>query len=209
MEPFKKFTSRVAQLPLQDVDTDLIIPAEFLTSISRTGYGEHLFRRLRDADPNFCLNKEGAADIQILITNSNFGCGSSREHAVWALQGWGFQAVIAPSFADIFSSNSAKNGLLLIELPKNAVNTLLKLAEDCTVTVDLKNQLVSVSTGQEYSFEYDPFKKHCLLNGLDELEYLLSKQQAIKEHFSVSQIQKFQHELPQKQAIHTGTQDEG
>ena len=118
MDKFTTLTARCVPLEINDVDTDLIIPAQYLTSISRDGYGENVFRRLRDENPDFPLNQDKFKDVQILLAAKNFGCGSSREHAVWALQGYGFRVVIAESFADIFFSNSAKNGLLLISLPR-------------------------------------------------------------------------------------------
>lgn len=192
MEIFKTFSSTIAKLPVQDVDTDLIIPAQYLTSISKSGYGENLFRRLRDSDSNFCLNKDPKRVSKILVAKSNFGCGSSREHAVWALTGWGFKVVIAESFADIFSGNSAKNGLLLIVLPKEQIDTIFNLQEDETITVNLEDQTVTLNDGRQFNFEYEPFKKYCLINGIDELTYLLSNEQILRKHFSQSKIQSFQ-----------------
>lgn len=182
MEKFTKLKSKIVPLPLKDVDTDMIIPAQFLTSISREGFGENLFRRLRDQDPNFCLNQERYKGARILVADENFACGSSREHAVWALTGAGFRVVIAKSFADIFFSNSAKNGLLLIELPADVVDFLLAQANasDVEVEVDLEGQKVRLKDGSEHRFNYDAFRKHCLLNGLEDLDYLLSKKKDIE-----------------------------
>lgn len=182
MEKFTKLKSKIVPLPLKDVDTDMIIPAQFLTSISREGFGENLFRRLRDQDPNFCLNQERYKGARILVADENFACGSSREHAVWALTGAGFKVVIAKSFADIFFSNSAKNGLLLIELPADVVDSLLAQAQasDVELEVDLEGQKVRLKDGSEHHFNYDAFRKHCLLNGLEDLDYLLSKKNEIE-----------------------------
>lgn len=175
MDKFKTVTSKVVPLPLSDVDTDLIIPAQYLTSISRSGYGENLFRRLKDTDADFPLNKAAYRGAEVLVADANFGCGSSREHAVWALTGAGFKVLIARSFADIFSNNSAKNGLLLVSLP-SAVDEILARAASGSyaVCVDLENQTVTLPCGAVHRFEYDPFRKHCLLNGLDDIDYILS-----------------------------------
>lgn len=177
MEKFTTLISKTVPLPLKDVDTDMIIPAQFLTSISRDGFGENLFRRLKDQDENFCLNQDKYKDAKVLVSDENFGCGSSREHAVWALTGAGFKVVIAKSFADIFFSNSAKNGLLLIELEEDIVDELL--ANDQEITVNLKEQKVTLEDGSEHTFNYDAFRKHCLLNGLEDLDYLLSNKEEI------------------------------
>ena len=176
MEKFKTVTSKVTPLPMKDVDTDLIIPAQFLTSISREGYGVNLFKRLKETDPNFPLNQEKYQGSQILLVDSNFGCGSSREHAVWALAGAGFKVIIGKSFADIFSGNSGKNGLLLVELTDDQIDKMLELGkkETYSVSVDLAEQEVKLPSGEEYSFEYDSFRKHCLLNGLDDIDYIRS-----------------------------------
>ncbi len=192
MKPFVPLTSRVIPLPIKDVDTDLIIPAQFLTSVSKSGYGEALFYRLRQSDPKFALNLPIYKGASILLADSNFGCGSSREHAVWALQGAGIAAVIAPSFADIFSGNSAKNGLLLVSIPQHDATQLLERARDgaLTLSVDLQSQRVS-GEGFEYSFSYDAFRKHCLLNGVDDLDYLLSHKKDIQEYFKHKSDQRF------------------
>lgn len=182
MERFTTVTSRVVPLPLADVDTDLIIPAQYLTSISRNGYGENLFRRLRDTEPEFALNQPRFAGATVLVADANFGCGSSREHAVWALTGAGFKVVIAKSFADIFSSNSAKNGLLLVTLPNEVVDDLLQQGQqtECTVSVNLEKQQVELCDGRFFRFEYNSFRRHCLLNGLDDIDYILSFNEEIK-----------------------------
>ncbi len=184
MDRFTTVVSPVVPLPHKDVDTDQIIPAQFLTSVSRDGYGENLFRRLRDTDPQFPLDQPKYKGAQVLVAGSNFGCGSSREHAVWALADAGLRVVIAESFADIFSSNSAKNGLLLVTLPAEIVE---KILQECTVRnviaeVDLQAQLIRFSDLGEYSFHYDPFSKHCLLEGLDDIDYLHSFANEIANH---------------------------
>lgn len=183
MQPFTTVTSHVAPVPIKDVDTDMIIPATFLTSISRSGFGAHVFSRLKTSYPTFYLNQPRYSGAQILVADSNFGCGSSREHAVWALTDSGVRVIIGKSFADIFSNNSGKNGLLLVTLPADVVNSLLAEASEgtLTLTVNLENQCVSSSDGRTWHFEYDQFLKHCLLKGLDELEYLRSQLPAIEE----------------------------
>ncbi len=177
MEPFTSVTSVAAPVAIKDVDTDMIIPAQYLTSISRDGFGPNLFVRLRTSRPDFYQNQPRFQGTQILVADSNFGCGSSREHAVWALLGAGVRVVIAPSFADIFAGNSAKNGLLLITLPDDVVRQLLADASqrDLKLTVDLAAQSVTSDDGHTWSFTYDPFRKHCLLHGLDDLDYLRSR----------------------------------
>ncbi len=181
MEKFKSITAKVMPLPMKDIDTDMIIPAQFLTSVSREGYGQNLFRRLRDKDPQFPLNQEKYKGAGIIVADSNFGCGSSREHAVWAIEGAGFHAIIAKSFADIFYNNSAKNGLILVTLPEKVVDNFLSLAKsgDLSLTVDLEQQKVITTDKQTFSFEYDPFRRHCVLNGLDDINYILSAQNEI------------------------------
>jgi 3-isopropylmalate/(R)-2-methylmalate dehydratase small subunit len=182
MQPFTCVTSLAAPIPIKDVDTDMIIPAQYLTSISREGFGPHLFVRLRNSRPDFYQNQERFNASKILIADINFGCGSSREHAVWALLGAGVRVVIAPSFADIFSGNSAKNGLLLVTLSESDVRGLLLEASerDLSLTVDLVEQKVSADDGRSWSFNYDSFRKHCLLNGLDDLDYLRSRLDLIR-----------------------------
>lgn len=183
MKKFQTVTSRVIPLPVKDVDTDMIIPAQFLTSVSRDGYGENAFRRLKDADPNFPLNLAEYDGAKVLVADHNFGCGSSREHAVWAIAGAGIEVVIAKSFADIFSGNSAKNGLLLVTLPDAVVDRILSGAAEGVyqVTVDLQAETVTLQDGAVERFSYDPFRKHCLLEGLDDIDYIRSKQGEIVE----------------------------
>ncbi len=187
MEKFTKLSGVAAPMPLINIDTDMIIPKQFLKTIKRTGLGVHLFDEMRyDADgneiPDFVLNKPAYRNAQILIAGENFGCGSSREHAPWALLDFGIRCVIAPSFADIFYSNCFKNGILPIELPQEQVDVLMEDAErgeNARITVDLENQTVSASDGTAFHFDIDPFKKHCLLNGLDDIALTLEKAAAI------------------------------
>ena len=185
MEKFETTRSQIIPLPLKDVDTDMIIPAQYLTSVSREGYGQWVFKRLRDSDPQFPFNDTAYRDSKILVADSNFGCGSSREHAVWALYDWGIRVVIAPSFSDIFFSNSAKNGLLLVTIDQAEVDPLLQLSqtEPVELSVSLVDQCILLPDGREIGFEYDPFRKHCLLEGLDDLDYIRSHHQDIKAFF--------------------------
>ena len=181
MEKFDTITSAIVPLPRQDVDTDMIIPAQFLTTISNNGFSDALFRRLRDQDADFPLNQSRYANAKILVPKSNFGCGSSREHAVWALRDWGFHVVIAESFADIFFGNAAKNGLLLVSLPETVITSLLNSAEKSltSLSVDLNEQVVILPDGSKSTFNYDPFRKHCLLNGHDDLDYIIAHRKEI------------------------------
>ena len=172
MQEFIKITSQVIPLALNDIDTDMIIPAQYLTKVSREGYGEHLFQRLREQDPDFIFNFSHNQNSAILLTQKNFGCGSSREHAVWALQQAGIRVIIAESFSDIFSNNAAKNGLLLIALPASDIVHLMENA-DKAFTINLQQQCICVDGGNEIYFDYDPFRKQCLLKGQDDLDYLL------------------------------------
>lgn len=185
MDKFETVTSVVAPFPDSDVDTDLIIPAQYLTSTSRAGYGENVFKRLRE-DPKFFMNDSRYAGAEVLCVGENFGCGSSREHAVWALRGAGFKVIIGTTFADIFTGNSGKNGLLLVKLPEATVQSLLAqaAAAPVKVTVDLSRQVVTLPDGASISFEYDQFRKTCLLDGLEDVDYLLRHRAAIEAHFS-------------------------
>ena len=190
MEKFQKISSIAVPLGLSDVDTDMIIPAQYLTSTSREGFGLALFKRFCEQDATFVLNDERYRGAKILVARENFGCGSSREHAVWALLGAGFKVVIAESYADIFYANSAKNGLLLVRLQGEIIERIILAIKDENVIVDvsLETQTVKVegkveSLG-EFLFEYDSFRKHCLLNGLDDLDYLLSRREEIVNHRS-------------------------
>ncbi|MBW4026976.1 MAG: 3-isopropylmalate dehydratase small subunit [Acidobacteria bacterium] len=171
MQPFRKLTSKVQPLDRVNVDTDQIIPKQFLKRIERTGYGEFLFFDWRK-DPAFELNDPRYQGAHILVAAKNFGCGSSREHAAWALSDYGFRCVIAPSFADIFHSNAGKNGILLVTLPEAQVQTLLDRAAataDYQLTVSLEDQTVHDEQGFSASFTVDPFRRECLLEGLDDI----------------------------------------
>ncbi|MGB6727600.1 MAG: 3-isopropylmalate dehydratase small subunit, partial [Terracidiphilus sp.] len=175
MEPFKTLTSLAAPLDRTNVDTDQIIPKQFLKRIERTGYGDFLFfdwRQTPDGTPvtDFVINDPRYKGAKILVAGKNFGCGSSREHAAWALSDFGFRAVIAPSFADIFFSNAGKNGIVLVRLSEGEVNTLLQNAQKISgyqLTVSLEAQTVTDGRGFNATFEIDPFRKFCLLEGLD------------------------------------------
>ena len=177
MQPFKKITALAAPLDRVNVDTDQIIPKQFLKRIERTGYGEFLFfdwRRTASGDPDlsFVLNDPRYAGAQILIAQKNFGCGSSREHAAWALSDFGFRCVIAPTFADIFFSNAGKNGILLVKLREDQVNQLLENAKaipNYQLTVSLEDQTVTDGSGFNATFDIDPFRRFCLLEGLDDI----------------------------------------
>lgn len=171
MQPFRKLTSKVLPLDRVNVDTDQIIPKQFLKRIERTGYGEFLFFDWRK-DPAFELNDPRYKGSQILVAAKNFGCGSSREHAAWALSDYGFRCVIAPSFADIFHSNAGKNGILLITLPEEQVQTLLDRAaatDNYQLTVSLEDQTLRDEQGFSAKFAIDPFRRDCLLQGLDDI----------------------------------------
>jgi 3-isopropylmalate/(R)-2-methylmalate dehydratase small subunit len=190
MEKVTTIKSRVIPLPLKDVDTDLIIPAQYLTSISAEGYGANVFRRLRDNDPRFPFHLPEYKGASILVADDNFGCGSSREHAVWALYDAGIRAVICKSFADIFFNNSLKNGLLPVVLPAQDVDAILAAAskEQYVLTVDLANQLVICPDARTISFDFDPFRKHCLLNGLDDVQYIQSHAAELAAHRKQRQL---------------------
>ena len=177
MQPFRTLTSLVAPLDRTNVDTDQIIPKQFLKRIERTGYGDFLFfdwRQTPEGDqvPDFVLNDQRYHGAQILIAGKNFGCGSSREHAAWALSDFGFRCVIAPTFADIFFSNAGKNGILLVRLTESEVETLLQNAQKIAgyrLTVSLPDQAVTDGQGFTAKFDVDPFRKFCLLEGLDDI----------------------------------------
>ena len=188
MEKFTKLTGIAAPMPLVNIDTDMIIPKQFLKTIKRTGLGKNLFDEMRyDQDgsevPGFVLNQPAYRDAQILVAGDNFGCGSSREHAPWALLDFGIRCVISTSFADIFYNNCFKNGILPVVLPQEAVDVLMDDARkgaNARITVDLESQTVTASDGREFRFELDPFKKHCLLNGLDDIGLTLAKESSIE-----------------------------
>ncbi|HUG52182.1 MAG TPA: 3-isopropylmalate dehydratase small subunit [Vicinamibacteria bacterium] len=188
MDPFRAFTGRTVVLPLDDVDTDQIIPARFLKGTSRSGLGQGLFadrRYAADGTPrgDFPLDRPEAAGATVLVVGRNFGCGSSREHAVWALLDHGIRAVIATSFADIFRANALKNGLLPAALPREA-HARLAAAAGASVTVDLVRQEVDLPDGTRAGFTVDPFARHCLLEGIDELAFLLGQEPAIAAYES-------------------------
>ena len=181
MEPVNVLTSAAVPLPLPNIDTDQIIPKQFLKRIERTGYGDFLFydwRRIQEGpdagkpDPSFVLNNPVYQGAQILISEKNFGCGSSREHAAWAINQYGFRAVIAPTFADIFFSNAGKNGIILVRLSEKDVETLLQRSTanpQHKITINLEAQTVTDDQGFSAHFDIDPFRKYCLLNGLDDI----------------------------------------
>ena len=196
MDKFVVLDGLVAPLDRANVDTDAIIPKQFLKSIKRSGFGPNAFDEWRYMDvgqpgqdssnrplnPQFVLNQPQFQGASVLLTRKNFGCGSSREHAPWALLDYGFRAIIAESFADIFFNNCFKNGILPIVLPKEQVDVLMddaRKGENARITVDLASQTVTAADGQEFHFEVDAFKKHCLLNGLDDIGLTLEKASAI------------------------------
>ena len=187
MDKFTTLTGVAAPLPQINVDTDMIIPKQFLKTIKRSGLGKNLFDEMRyDAEgreiEDFVLNRPAYRDARILVTGENFGCGSSREHAPWALLDFGIRCVIAPSFADIFYNNCFKNGILPIALPQEDVDKLMDDAgrgANAIVTIDLENQVITGPDGGSIAFEVDPFRKHCLLNGLDDIGLTLEKKPAI------------------------------
>lgn len=184
MEKFITITSKVIPVNLDNVDTDMIIPAQHLKSVSKEGFGQHLFSNLRQMYPDFILNQPAYANGEVLISKSNFGCGSSREHAAWAIQQYGIKVVICSSFGDIFFNNSAKNGILLITLPEATIEKWINLSlADSTLKIDINLEKQTVTfAGDTHTFEYDSFRKHCLINGLDDLDYLLSLNTEITQY---------------------------
>lgn len=190
MNPFITLNATAVPLRAENVDTDQIIPARYLTAVTKAGMGEGLFAAWRyrpdgQLNPDFVLNQPQYAGAEILIAGRNFGSGSSREHAVWALTEYGFRAVISPGFADIFYNNALKNGLLPLTLPEEMVDMLLDLVEeqpDTRILVDLPAQTVILPDGQQASFDIDPYRKQCLLEGLDDLGYLLAQDAAISAY---------------------------
>jgi 3-isopropylmalate/(R)-2-methylmalate dehydratase small subunit len=190
MQPFTELTAIAAPLPLANVDTDKIIPARFLKTIRRSGLGKSLFAGLRYDDageerPDFVLNREPFRAAEILIAHENFGCGSSREHAPWALLDFGIRCVIAPSFADIFHGNCFKNGILPVVLPRSLCDQLMedaRLGANARLTVDLGRQVVVRPNGEEIPFAIDPFRRHMLLHGLDEIGQTLQRTAAIDSY---------------------------
>ncbi len=198
MDKFTKLTGVAAPLPMANVDTDKIIPARFLKTIKRTGLGVHLFDTLRfDADgnerPDFVLNQGPYRKAEILIAHENFGCGSSREHAPWALLDFGIRCVIAPDFADIFHNNTFKNGILPIRLPREICDQLMedaKQGDNARLTIDLEEQVVVRPNGEKIPFEIDPFRKHLLLNGLDDIGQTLQHAPSIDSYEAKQQAEK-------------------
>lgn len=179
MQAFTTLTGAAIPFGGRNIDTDVIIPARYLKTITRAGLGQHAFTALR-SDPDNVFDRHAGAPI--LIAGDNFGCGSSREHAPWALADMGIRVVIAPSFADIFAGNAFKNGMLLVTLPQAAVDRLLEVATDQPITVDLENQVVTTPFQDRFEFPMDPFRKACLLAGQDEIGLTLAMDDAIAAH---------------------------
>ncbi len=190
MEKFTTLTGVAAPMPLVNIDTDMIIPKQFLKTIQRSGLGKNLFDEMRYTQdgkeiPDFVLNQPAYRKSEIIVAGDNFGCGSSREHAPWALLDFGIRCVISTSFADIFFNNCFKNGILPVVLPQEAVNHLMDDARkgaNARITVDLESQTVTASDGKTFAFEVDAFKKHCLMNGLDDIGLTLEKAAAIDSY---------------------------
>jgi len=189
MEKFNKLISSIVPLPLENVDTDQIIPARFLKSTSRDGFGENLFRDWRytkDGAKNedFVLNKVSKGEI--LVGGKNFGCGSSREHAAWAINDYGFKVVVSSFFADIFKGNALNNGLLPVQVSDEFLRSIFN--ENSELEIDLENQIIKIiKTGKQESFEISSYKKHCLINGLDDIDFLLSQKSEI-ENFEINRL---------------------
>jgi 3-isopropylmalate/(R)-2-methylmalate dehydratase small subunit len=193
MNPFATLSAIATPFGARNIDTDVIIPSRFLKAVTKTGMGKGAFYTLRFNDDGtlkagsvFDTPRNKAA--QILIAGDNFGCGSSREHAAWALDDLGYKVVIAPSYSDIFSGNAYKNGLLTIALPQEQIDRLMTIAGEVEITVDLENQVVTTPFQDRFSFEIDPFRKHCLVNGLDEIGLTLQVQEKIKTYESALKI---------------------
>ena len=199
MEKFNKLTGIAAPMPLVNIDTDMIIPKQFLKTIKRSGLGANLFDEMRfdlegNEIPDFVLNKKAYRNAEIIVAGENFGCGSSREHAPWALIDFGIKCVISTSYADIFYNNCFKNGILPIVLKAEEVEELMKdsqKGENARIMVDLEAQTVHSSDGVEFSFVIDKFKKHCLLNGLDDIGLTMEKVSSIDEF-----EQRYQKQMP-------------
>lgn len=190
MDPIERFTSRVVLLPIENIDTDQIIPARFLKVTDKAGLGDALFADWRHRadgtpDPDFVLNQPGADTARVLLAGDNFGCGSSREHAPWALVGFGFRAVISTFFADIFQNNALKNGLLPIVVGPDVhakLQAQLRRDPSAEVSVDLAELALTLPDGDTVSFPVDPFARHCLLHGIDQLGFLLGEDDAIQQY---------------------------
>lgn len=181
MEPVREVEGRAIPFGRKNVDTDLIIPARWLKTVTREGLGRGAFEALRE-DPANIFDRAEFSGAPILIAGDNFGCGSSREHAAWALLDMGVKAVIAPSFSDIFSGNAFKNGILTVVLPQDQVDRLLEVAETHAISIDLDNQTVTTPFQDRFTFEIDPFRKHCLVEGLDEVGLTLARDAAIADY---------------------------
>ncbi|MBL4918468.1 3-isopropylmalate dehydratase small subunit [Szabonella alba] len=190
MDKFTTLTGIAAPMALVNIDTDMIIPKQFLKTIKRSGLGKNLFDEMRynqdgSEKPDFVLNQPAYRQSEIIVAGDNFGCGSSREHAPWALLDFGIRCVISTSFADIFYSNCFKNGILPIVMPQDVVDVLMEDARkgaNARMTVDLENQTVTTSDGQSFGFELDPFRKHCLMNGLDDIGLTMEKAASIDSY---------------------------
>jgi len=181
MEPVKQVEGRAFPLGLKNVDTDVIIPAHYLKTVTRSGLGRGAFETIR-AQPGNVFDDPEYAGANIIIAGDNFGCGSSREHAAWALADMGVTAVIAPSFSDIFSGNAFKNGLIAVVLPQEAIDRLLEVAKTDPITIDLEHQTVTTPFQDRFAFEIDPFRRDCLLNGLDEVGLTMARDAAISAY---------------------------
>lgn len=189
MNKFKQIEGSAVSLPIINIDTDMIIPKQFLKTIKRTGLGQFLFHEMRtnedeSINPDFVLNQPAFSKAEILIAGKNFGCGSSREHAAWALLDFGIKCVIAPSFADIFYNNAIKNGILPIAISEAIIEKLMADVEkgaNAKLMIDLEAQKITRPDGQEIQFEIDSFDRHCLLNGLDDISITLTKEQSISD----------------------------
>ncbi len=198
MDKFTTLTGIAAPLPLRNIDTDTIIPKQFLKTIKRTGLGKSLFHEMRfdqegNEVPEFVLNKPAYRNAKILVTGENFGCGSSREHAPWALKDFGIRCIVASDFADIFYNNCFQNGILPIKLPREDVDKLMDDAErgaNATITIDLESQTIRGPDGGEIKFDIDEFRKHCLLNGLDNISLTLKKENAISDFEKKASVQR-------------------
>ena len=187
MKPFVNFESRLVKLPVNNIDTDQIIPARFLKTTSKIGLDKNLFYDWRynangDPNPDFVLNQPASQGAQVLLAGDNFGCGSSREHAPWALTQFGFRAVISTSFADIFRQNSLKNSLLPIVVPADVHAALFAAVPEAIVRIDLAKQTLTTPDGRAVAFPIDEFSKHCMLEGVDELGYILQQDPAISAY---------------------------
>ena len=194
MDKFNTLIGIAAPMPLVNIDTDMIIPKQFLKTIKRSGLGVNLFDEMRydrqgNEIPDFVLNQEAYRQAEILVAGENFGCGSSREHAPWAIKDFGIRCVIAPSFADIFYNNCFKNGILPIALPPETVDVMMKDSEkgaNARMTVDLEAQTVTTSDGEVFGFEVDAFKKHCLMEGLDDIGLTMAKADSIDSYEAIA-----------------------